>query len=452
MNWLVNRKLIKNHIVKSGLILLIPFFLGCEKANDIGIKYPLENSSEVKFEEIILPNSNLFKDSTRTENYSNIYVGVINNPVTGKVTTEGIVQPKYLRSTIPNDSLVFDSISITLKIRNTIPSNSTFDMDIDIHELVDSLESELVYLNSYKIKKKRLLGSFKRQFSSFERKDTVLMTFSFDKNHHFSKDFYSFVEKNASSIASKSYNALSFSSKTDKQACFDLSNGLSRLKIHYTSKKDKKRTYTSNFNLSTGGNYTAITRDRSNSQISNINNLDTFSLADKTSIIDPMSGIYPTASIKPLNSFFEKNKEIIVNNVLLSIEFEKNNNRDTAVSLISYFQQPNKNFYFPSEDIDLFKNLILSNQAYLRGREIAPSVSVLDKDKKLILSDITQFFQLLHNSYKTKKQLIFTTPIDKSIETKINHLVLSSKDNLTNQRTVIKKNGIKLKIYYTQLN
>ena len=65
----------KLRFVKPGLIALIPVFLGCDSATDVGTKFDLDNTIDVNLLEVDLPSTNVYIDSLRTDSEGIILIG-----------------------------------------------------------------------------------------------------------------------------------------------------------------------------------------------------------------------------------------------------------------------------------------------------------------------------------------------------------------------------------------
>ena len=82
-------------ILKPGLIILISVFFSCDTQEDPGIQYELESNADVKLVEFVLPTSNVYIDSLRTDEENQILVGVKDDPITGSVRAESYFQLFY---------------------------------------------------------------------------------------------------------------------------------------------------------------------------------------------------------------------------------------------------------------------------------------------------------------------------------------------------------------------
>ena len=91
----------------------------------------------------------------------------------------------------------------------------------------------------------------------------------------------------------------------------------------------------------------------------------------------------------------------------------------------------------------------MSDNGYLVG-QTDPATSFLDGDKTEVLLNPTLFYQQLYQAYLERDSLVFESPLDGDLVS-IDDLVGISTNNVTLQRLIIENNGIKLRLYYTEV-
>ncbi|MEQ8906373.1 hypothetical protein [Ekhidna sp.] len=455
------RTLSFKNILKPGLIMLIPVFFGCETQGDFGIKYPLEIDANVKYVEFTLPATNIYLDSLRTDGENRILVGNYSDLLTGSVSAEGYFNFTYEKGPLPSakssdsspnppDTLQIDSVVLILETGAIIPQRGNSFQEFAVHELQDSLQNEAVYLSNLKQTVGVQIGAYSKSINvahdtlyRLKLSDAFKLNL-FQKISEVSKD----TDQSITSAVFKSIGLVPGTS-SESIASFNLASDTSRL-IVYTSPSNpssKDTTYLTYFRIS-GKNYTYLDRNRSGSSFAGIEENEDFDLPNNQTLIDPLSGISTAFSLHQLEDFFRDNRRILINNTFVSFEFEAENNRDTLVSFMNFFRKKDKSIFGAATVRNSFDNLVMSDNAYFTFQS-DPARGVLNYSKEEISISSTLFYQQLHRqSQDSLSYLVPTTGVVKPI----NELVLISIGDVTLQRTIFKENGIKLGIYYTEVD
>jgi len=92
----------------------------------------------------------------------------------------------------------------------------------------------------------------------------------------------------------------------------------------------------------------------------------------------------------------------------------------------------------------------MSDNGYL-SLQSDPAVGSLNEDRDQVLVTSTLFYQQLYRQYLEGDSLAYLNPSNGNIKD-IDDLVLISPVDITLQRTIFKENGIKLRIYYTEVD
>ncbi|WP_420317765.1 DUF4270 family protein [Ekhidna sp.] len=443
-------------------MILIPVFFGCDSQEDIGVRYELDSDAVVKFVEFDLPATNVYLDSLRTDGENRILVGAQSDPITGSLLAEGYFQFLYEKGPLPRekatddnpnptDTLVVDSVVIVLESNGVIPQRGTSFQEFTINELPDTLEISAIYLSNLKQNIGNSIGSFSSNINVVL--DTI---FRVKLSDTFSQTLYSRLSEIAGdseqSIAISSFKNLALVPGASSQSInlFSLSSDTSKL-IVYSSPSNtdsKDTTYLTYFKLS-GKHYTHLDRDRSGSSYDGIQEKENFDIASNKTIIEPLTGLSTAFSVEELSEFFAANERVIINKATIALEFESENNRDTLVNFMSYLRKGDNRIYGPAIVENAFDNIVMSDNGYL-SFEVDPANGTLSEEKEEILINSTLFFQSLYGLYLEADSLVWRGPLGGSNKT-VNDLVLISPIDLTLQRTIFKENGIKLRLFYTEV-
>ena len=134
----------------------------------------------------------------------------------------------------------------------------------------------------------------------------------------------------------------------------------------------------------------------------------------------------------------------------MSFEFESETNRDTLVNYVNFIRKSDESIFGPAIASNSFGNILMSDNAYL-SLQTDPANGSLNDDKNQILLTSTLFYQQLYRQFLSGDSLAYTNPTNGNIKG-IDDLVLVSPVDVTLQRTIFKEDGIKLRIYYTELD
>ncbi len=463
MNLLV-KKLSTKNILKPGLMILISVFFGCETQNDLGIRYELDSDANVKFVEFTLPATNIYIDSLRTDGENRILVGDYNDPLTGSVSAEGYFQFSYEKGPMPrkkqtknvpnpNDTLKLDSLVITFESNAIIPLRGSSFQEFDLFELQDSLESSAIYLSGLQQTAGDKIGSYSKSIN------TVLDTlYRIKLDGPYSQSFFELISDIAAdttkSISSYVFKSLGLIPNSSSQsiASFNLVSDTSRLVLYSSpvNPESKDTTYLTYFRF-TGKNYSHLKRDRSGSNYDGIVEKSNFDLQNGKTIIDPLAGLSTALTITELEDFFEENPNILINNATISFNFESENNRDTLVNFINFFRKSDNGIFGPATVSNPFGNIVMSDNGYLNFQN-APATGSLSSSKNKIILSSTLFYQQLYKEFTPPNDSLTHINISSGASVPIDDLVLISPTDVTLQRTIFKENGIKLRLYYTEVD
>ncbi|MEO9869935.1 DUF4270 family protein [Ekhidna sp.] len=444
-------------------MILIPVFLSCETNQDLGINYELESNTNVKFVEFTLPATNIFLDSLRTDGENRILVGTFNDPLTGSVNAEGYFQFLYEGGPFPRkrqtsgepnppDTLQLDSIIVTFESNAVIPQSGSSFQEFKLVELQDSLESSAVYLSNLQQIPATEIGTYSSTINTLL--DTL---YRIKLEDDYANSFFDLIgditADSTQLVITTIFQSLGVipGASSESIAALDLASDTSRL-IMYSSPADpdaEDTTYLTTFRF-TGKNYSYLDRDRTGSSFDGIVENANFDLASNQTLIDPLSGISTAFSITPLEDFFRENGNILINNATLAFEFESENDRDTLVSFINFLRKEDNSIFGPATVTNSFANIVMNDAGYL-NLQTAPAIGTLNDSKENILISSTLFYQQLYNQFNKADSLAFLIPTSGEIRS-INDLVTISAIDVTLNRTILAEDGIKLRLYYTEVN
>ena len=99
----------------------------------------------------------------------------------------------------------------------------------------------------------------------------------------------------------------------------------------------------------------------------------------------------------------------------------------------------------------MVKSYILQKRYFLKCQN-SPSKTETDPHKDKVILTSTLFYQQLYNGFSPPNDSLTHINISSGASVPIDDLVLISPTDVTLQRTIFKENGIKLRIYYTEVD
>ena len=459
MNLLAKKFSLKKNF-KPGLMILIPVFFGCETSDDLGIQYDLGSDANVRFQEFTLPATNIYIDSLRTDVEAAVLVGTYTDALTGTTSAEGYFNMFYENGPLPRkkattsepnpeDTIKLDSIVVLFESTVSIPGAGIVQQDFSLYELEDTLQTTAIYLSRLKQTPTTQIGTYNRTIDTetdtlhrVKLDDTYAQTF-FDQLSDIAGD----TTKSISTTVFKSLGVIPGPSSSGITS-LNLASDTTRM-IVYTSPLDNNdTTYLTSFQFN-AKRYSYLDRNRTGSSFDGINEFENFDLPDGRTILDPLAGIHAVLSLSELEDFFNQNRNILINNATLEIDYDSEVERDTLYNFMNYLRKPAGNIFGPAIVINPFENIIMTDIGYLR-RQSDPALSGLNIEKQIVMSS-TLFYQLFYSNSIQNNDLLFQSPTS-DLLIPINDLVAVAPASLSLQRAIFKSDGIKLKIYYTKVN
>ena len=457
---------LKNYL-KPGLILLIPVFLGCDASEDFGTEFNLDTDINVKLVEFELPATNLYIDSLRTDGENRILVGSYEDPITGNITAESYFEYRFIGGTLPiavtsesipfpTDTLQFDSLLLEIVPIEYIPQSSTRVLSFDIMELEDQLVDNVVYLANKSENATRTIGSFQREANS---NDTL---FRVQLDNTFGEEFFDVVSTvtKDSVVSIFSYDFIDVglipTSNSEGMTSINIADENTVLKLFMSPLSGIDTVYTAFFGLSSGPYYTNVTRDPFGTDFSDIEENENFDLPNGKLVVDPLAGITTAFELGELSTFFSDNPNILINTAVLEFSNDDFLSRDSLDIFRLYFREDDGGIFGPGIVQDPFSHIVMADAAYLSPLangvvNTNAALAVLDYEEEKYDLAATLFFQSLYNNYNNEDGLIYVEPFQLDTVS-ISDLVIVSPISTTLQQMVFNNSGIKLRVFYTEVN
>lgn len=459
MNLLARIEKLKS-LIKPGLIALIPVFLGCDSATDPGTEFDLGTNIDVKVFELELPASNLYIDSLRTDDEDRILVGVYSDDLIGSVTSEGYFQYKFTSGTLPvetqtalnpnpPDTLGYDSVYLELEPRDLIPNGASSDLSFEVVQLTETLTDGLIYLASREVANSGPVGTFDQNVNLV--RDTIYRIKLDDLfGRQLFRETSDAMQDSSEVIRFHEYQDLGLVPTAGSEAIanIDITSINTQLVLYMSGDADS--VYTASFKVN-GANYSHILRDRSSSDFGAIVENGDFDLPDGKTILDPLAGITTTFNLDGITQFFEDNPNIIINTAILDLD-SRFLSRDTLESFRFHFRAEDGGFFGPGILVEQFSHIMMRDEGYLSSLNSPALASFNESTEKYSVSPIL-FFQTIYNNYHASgnKEVIYINPIEGDT-VRISELVLVSNDDVTLQQAQFNNSGIKLRVFYTEVN
>lgn len=452
-------------VKKPGLILgLALLTFACEDPGEIGLDLNPENGAFVaRFQEFNLDNSVLLYDEILSDNTTRIdssdnyqsggrlLSGVYSTPDFGKLQSKAFaglyLAPETFGFSDQEGDYVLDSLVLRMKVDYLYGKELTGQKSISIHELSDSLEVERKYFTKSSTSYSQdPLGEFSFDFSSFDtvKVDTVISArLSDELGLRFLKE----AEENDSSYLNNNlfrefFHGLAYVSAESNDLLIGMvpeSRG-SYLRLYYhSSEADSLFEDFMFFDLdSLPGNktkyYNNITLDRTGSPIEGISDYYTeFETDNEHSYLQASAGVFTKLNMDKYEQFLDTIGFLVINRAEIEIPVLEYADKITPSSTLEMYAVDENNRFI---------------EEYVNGRpnpvyRIVPEGKLSfrkdsDANKGIYVADVTSYIQQI--------------AIDEDLETEL----LLGQPGLWNSilsvnQSVIKKDSISLKVYYSVL-
>jgi hypothetical protein len=434
--------------------------LSCEDPSEVGLSLNSdENQIGVFYEELVLPSTNYFIDSLRTDADRRLLVGSYQDATFGKTDAAAFSQLTLSKFTYTakDDSMTqdnkpvydyeLDSAILHLRYNYFHSDNFSQSQSIEVRQIQDTLFSNVFYLSKFPRiadENSKLYGE-----STFQVNPAVDTVLKIHLNT-FGQETIDYMRN--TSVASFSGDSLinqlrgiALLPGTGNTGIlgFDPTHADTKLSVYYkiiqVENVQNDSTITDSlsvdFTLANVVRYNSISTDHSTGSL-NVpsESLQTFDPNDGKAYLQSATGIYPQVDLTPFYDFLEQKGSIVINRSDIELPVAQDvihpSNINDVEGTRLFFSKDGKNI------ANNASSLVLSNISYLSSSSgSTPAIAELNDSKTSFQTEITIFTQLINsNSIDTKKLLLVPSDI-----TSLN-------------QSVFDKSGIKLKVYYTVPN
>ncbi len=433
----------KGSFLIIGLLLLITS--SCEQDENI-INVNVEGITNTSYIEFNLPTSEIFIDSLRTDDSDFILVGDYEDPLLGTLAAEAYFELKYDSGAVIADTLSLDSVVFMLKIEDQLMKDALAIFNIDIYTLSDTLFSEAIYLANKKLSlDKKVQGVTEDIYQT-----DSLLTFS---GVEFGRYFYGDIKRLESVDLYNYSNNFSFVPASENEAfvSFDFASDESKVLVYSRDPNDSL--FITQFKFS-NLHFTQLNRDKSNTDLAGISNLDSLHFADVFTIINPLHGLFTVLDFSEVILFMDQSENFIINSAELEVGLteasidpiervnfftfnEVGGINGNAFASLDRLTQGSLNY------VEIFNqaanDFLLSEESFISGTgafsPVISEVSELTYNSMITLSLEDQYLRktFLENDYFEK-------------------LVMIAEDRLTLNQSFVERGSVTVKIYYTKVN
>ncbi|MEQ9285789.1 MAG: DUF4270 family protein [Cyclobacteriaceae bacterium] len=442
------------------LIAAISGLLSCEDPSEVGLSLnPDGTPIDVLFGEVVLPSTNVFIDSLRTDGSSRLLVGRYNDPVFGTTESSANTQLALSKFTFERkaDSLTtdgkqifdyeIDSVILQLRYNFFHSNNFAQEQSIEVRQINDTLFNNVFYLSKF--------PPVSDENSTLFGQKTFMVNPDVDSLLKINLDV--FGEKTLEFLRASSVGSISNDSLVNQLRGialvpgqnnsallgFDPTHVDSKLSVHYKIKQIENVQQDSTildslsiqFNFANAVRFNSMTTDRSGSTMGIANkSFDSFDVNDGNVYLQSATGIYPRIDLKPFKDFLDQQGSVLVNRCDIEIPLADDQMSSDHINNVG-----NLRFYFIKEGGNITNSsssVVLSNVSYLSSTSSGiPASAGLNDDETAYETEITIFTQLINSN---------------SID--VDQLLVVPADITSMNQSIFDKSGIKMKIYYTVPN
>ena len=431
-----------------GIFIAMPVMYSCVDPVDVGVELDPDGIKlDVIFEEIWLPTTNILIDSVRTNNRPLILAGKYSDPVFGTTEAVGYTQittigPFAIRNdTVPPlNEYIFDSLTLDLRIATYHSDRIGETQEIFIHQLEDSLFSNVFYLKDFTTPLSAAPIA-QTSFNYIPDRDTLL---HFTLPNQLGQDMLDILENTSLNgninipALINGVRGIGIRGGENNSALigFDPNHAETKLTLYYQIENERDSLFM-DLQLNNVTRYHSSTTDRSGSLMSvATTNFGEFDTGDGRVYVQPGSGIFPKLDLTPLNDFLINRDNIVIN----SAEIEIGGARDFILpDYVDFTQNFRYAFIKDNENVDAeginstnrLNALILTNGAYLSGFS-EQLVSTADTVDRTFLGDITLFSQLINTG-----------------DLEVENIALLPTDNASFNQGALYKDSVRVRVFYT---
>ena len=441
------------------IILLSFFYISCDETSEIGIDELLsdqKNKIKVHYVEIPLNTSNIYLDSVRTDE-GDVYFGKYSNSIFGDVNAIAYTQFSFQKGDevqpipgeiaenyyLPNESSKLDSAVLYLKFSKVYGAPTFNEQEITISQIQDTLFSSALYTSSRYVEINSAIGQIGFTRFKTNNTDTFLTVPISDFYGNFLLNRIIDDVQTVELIDQTRGIAFVPGENNSQLVSFDLDHEDSKLVVFFNnpeqgnaySPADDSLQYIFRFNSPLTKKYSYYDIDRSSSDLSSIDGINTnekFNIQNKI-YWQSATGIYPVINLDNFHSFLDTASNIVLNKVEIITG---------PIDNINSFIPPSKSLYYILKNNRLNpvgiisnpeENVVMKDNAYYSD-ELDPAEHIFDSIVSFSYrGESTVFFQELALNNISADELISFPELPNSF------------DNL-----VIDKDKIYLKVYYTK--
>tara|TARA_B100000214_G_scaffold26855_1_gene17600 strand:+ start:569 stop:1924 length:1356 start_codon:yes stop_codon:yes gene_type:complete len=441
------------------IIILSFFYISCDETSEIGIDELLsdqKNKIKVHYVEIPLNASNIYLDSVRTDE-GDVYFGKYSNSIFGDVNAIAYTQFSFQKGDevqpipgeiaenyyLPNESSKLDSAVLYLKFSKVYGTPTFNEQEITIAQIQDTLFSSALYTSSRYVEINSTIGQI--GFTRFKTNNTdTFLTVPISE--FYGKFLLNRIVDDVQTVELiDQTRGIAFvpGENNSQLVSFDLDHEDSKLVVFFNnpeegnaySPADDSLQYIFRFNSPLTKKYSYYDIDRSSSDLSSIDGINTnekFNIQNKI-YWQSATGIYPVINLDNFHSFLDTASNIVLNKVEIITG---------PIDNVNSFIPPSKSLYYILKNNRLNpvgiisnpeENVVMKDNAYYSD-ESDPAEHIFDSIVSFSYrGESTVFFQELALNNISADELISFPELPNSF------------DNL-----VIDKDKIYLKVYYTK--
>jgi len=411
-------------------------FWACENTDDLGLELdPGDSETQVLFEELALTTNSVFIDSLRTDGGSGLIIGSNQDSVVGQVSVTAYTQIEYRNGTVPVDTLRLESGKLYLEVVDILSSNAFVDQEFEIRMTAEPVFQSAVYFADQSLATgDTVLATWPVIVSDFEQPIVVDLEFAFADRL--------WVELLESSNVSEWNLGIEIAAAQPDGGIVNVNIDGDSTFIALESLDSRDSDFNTFFDFT--NQFHNVTRDRSGSLISDVNETGDVTSFNDISLVNALAGVYTTIDLGPLRDFAINNPDAVVNNAEIEIPSSEDliNERSTRVGIMNFlFAADGSVINGPGLLSDLGVTALAPEDDYLgasipqAARSVSLDVDNLDYNQQITL--FSQFFLSMQT-------------IDE--ETLTTGFVLIPALRLTTQQSAIVSDSVKMKLFYTVLS
>ena len=218
-----------------------------------------------------------------------------------------------------------------------------------------------------------------------------------------------------------------------------------------------------NFRLSSSNHFTNITRNKVGGIFENVADKSEVDLNANYAYFNELAGVFPKIDLTPIIEFAETEEGVLINRATITIEDEAVGSLP-PINFVNYFfssDDGNVNINWPAalKFPDFFGTLLQTDSRYLSTSSSTIGTSI-NQRTDLTESPLTTgysgsntiFWQFIYDNTVDDMNGVSATsrPLIRQYLIGVDNLVMTNANKLTVGRSLIKKDAVKLKIYYTK--